>query len=154
MCIRDSYQTISKQDTLQSIAKLNEQDRAKKLELMFEPKKQITTINSNGKLINNEKNTKITKQNNSTFYFSNFNAISTGFSDFKKKWGNRLLEDNWRQSVKSSGQINQQNQINALGNTTETVSYTHLDVYKRQPVYLAKLLASFIWLFSSGSVIK
>lgn len=113
--LTERYQIISEQDTLQAIAKLNEQDRAKKLELIFEPKKQISAINSNGKLINNEKNTKITKQNNSTFYFSNFSAISTGFSDFKKKWGNRLLEDNWRQSVKSSGQINQQNQTAALG---------------------------------------
>lgn len=129
--LTERYQTISKQDTLQAIAKLNEQDRAKKLELMFEPKKQITTINSNGKLINNEKDTKITKQNNSTFYFSNFNAISTGFSDFKKKWGNRLLEDNWRQSVKSSGQINQQNQINALGNTTEKADSSQNLVYNK-----------------------
>lgn len=117
--LTERYQIISKQDTLQAIAKLNKQDRAKKLELMFEPQKDINSIPTNRKLINNEGYNKVNKQNNSTFYFSNFNAISAGFSDFKKKWGNRLLEDNWRQSVKSSGQINQQNQINALGIKTE-----------------------------------
>lgn len=115
--LSERYQIIAKQDTLQAIAKLNAQDRVKKLELMFEPKKEINPIN--GKLVNNEDNNKISKQKNGTFYFNNFSAISKGFSDFKKKWGNRPLEDNWRQSVKSSGQINQQNQINAVGNTTK-----------------------------------
>lgn len=34
------------------------------------------------------------------WYFYNSNAISYGMAEFKKKWGNRKLEDNWRLSNK------------------------------------------------------
>lgn len=44
--------------------------------------------------------------NNGVFYFSNPKAISQGFSDFKKKWGNRKLTDNWRQSIHSTVTVN------------------------------------------------
>jgi hypothetical protein len=113
------YQLIATQDTLQFIAKLTEPERLKKLDLMFEPKKEIAnTTNLNVKTLKNaDANTLSKNQNNGTFYFSNINAISKGFTDFKKRWGNRPLEDNWRQSVKSSLQVNQQNQNVAPSNT-------------------------------------
>ncbi|MEZ5108466.1 MAG: hypothetical protein R2829_05770 [Bacteroidia bacterium] len=38
----------------------------------------------------------------SAWYFYNQSAISFGFSEFVKKWGNRKLEDNWRRSSKES----------------------------------------------------
>ncbi|MBS1763816.1 MAG: hypothetical protein JSS90_02485 [Bacteroidetes bacterium] len=38
----------------------------------------------------------------SSWYFYNPSAISFGFSEFTKKWGNRKLEDNWRRSSKES----------------------------------------------------
>ncbi|HEX8608758.1 MAG TPA: gliding motility protein, partial [Pedobacter sp.] len=31
-------------------------------------------------------------------------AVSIGYSDFKKKWGNRKLEANWRQSIRTTAQ--------------------------------------------------
>lgn len=37
-----------------------------------------------------------------TWYFYNLQAVSAGRLDFKKKWGNRKLEDNWRRSSKES----------------------------------------------------
>jgi len=37
---------------------------------------------------------------NSSFYFYNSNALSIGVNDFKRQWGNRKLEDNWRRSNK------------------------------------------------------
>ncbi len=134
--LTERYQLISKEDTLQSIAKLNEQERFKRIDLMFEAKKEITpiNINTNGKLIDNETINSTSKQNNGTFYFNNIGTISIGFSDFKKKWGNRTLADNWRQSVKSSSQINQQNQNNALNNTSDTANNTvaHLETGKEE----------------------
>ena len=36
------------------------------------------------------------------WYFSNPVAVANGRTDFKKKWGNRKLEDNWRRSNKQS----------------------------------------------------
>lgn len=119
------YQVIAAQDTLQLIAKMSEQDREKKLDLMFEPKKETATVNiiDNGKVTRADVNTNTGRNNqNNTFYFSNITAISKGFSDFRKRWGNRTLEDNWRQSVKSSSQINQQNLAAAIGTNGTTTS--------------------------------
>jgi len=36
------------------------------------------------------------------WYFYNPQAVSFGFNEFVKRWGNRKLEDNWRRSNKSS----------------------------------------------------
>ena len=36
------------------------------------------------------------------WYFGNLAAVSSGRIDFKKKWGNRKLEDNWRRSTKET----------------------------------------------------
>lgn len=119
--LTERYQIISEQDTLQAIAKLNEQDRAKKLDIMFEPKKEAEVASSDAN--NLSRNTPTTNrasgEPDGTFYFGNLNAISKGFADFKKRWGNRPIDDNWRQSVKSSGQINQQNQASTIGNSKD-----------------------------------
>lgn len=37
-----------------------------------------------------------------TWYFYNLQAVGAGRLDFKRKWGNRKLEDNWRRSSKES----------------------------------------------------
>lgn len=36
------------------------------------------------------------------WYFSNIGAVAAGRSDFKRKWGDRKLEDNWRRSSKEA----------------------------------------------------
>ncbi|TKC12203.1 gliding motility protein [Pedobacter polaris] len=132
------YQTIAKQDSLQMIAKLPEQAREKMLDEIFEPKKNSIT---NVKTVGNEKSSKINdpfkSRNNGAFYFSNTSAISTGFTDFKKKWGNRPLEDNWRQSLKSSAQVNQQNQASVIGteSSNDIKSTTVLDKTEKIKAY-------------------
>ncbi len=111
------FKIINTQDTLQSIAKLALPEREKKIAQLFEPKPQaivneatIVTQKQNSSSVVNDN-----RQNN-TFYFGSSIAISRGFSDFKKRWGNRILADDWRQSVKSSSQLNQQNITNAVAN--------------------------------------
>lgn len=122
------YQLIATQDTLQLIAQMSEQDREKKLDLMFEPKKEVVNPlpNSDNNRTDNRlnNNTNNPRNQNNTFYFANVTAVSKGFSDFRKRWGNRILEDNWRQSVKSSSQINQQNTTAAIGNNAPTSGNT------------------------------
>ncbi|MFD0939846.1 type IX secretion system periplasmic lipoprotein PorW/SprE [Pedobacter boryungensis] len=117
------YQLIADEDTLQFIAHLPEQAREKKLNELFEPKKEVnntTKTIDNGKVVKFDDPTKT--QNSDKFYFSNTNAISRGFTDFKKRWGNRSLEDNWRQSVKSSAQVNQQNQSAIIDNSNNSTN--------------------------------
>lgn len=109
------YQLIADQDTLQMIARLPQQAREKRINEIFEPK---VIPNANIKVNNGEVKSEDREksQKSGTFYFNNVSAVSRGFTDFKKRWGNRPLEDNWRQSIKSSQQVNQQNQANVIDN--------------------------------------
>ncbi len=47
---------------------------------------------------------------NSKFYFYNVATVSYGKLEFKKRWGNRALNDNWRWSAEQRGRNNQQEQ--------------------------------------------
>ncbi|RLD26961.1 MAG: hypothetical protein DRI54_01890 [Bacteroidetes bacterium] len=38
------------------------------------------------------------------WYFYNPNTMSSGYSEFRQRWGNRKLKDNWRRAVASSNQ--------------------------------------------------
>lgn len=40
-----------------------------------------------------------------TWYFYNPAVLGRGASEFKRIWGNRVLEDNWRRSVKTGGSV-------------------------------------------------
>nr|WP_248284733.1 gliding motility protein [Pedobacter fastidiosus] len=123
--LTDRYSIISKEDTLQAIAKLPETEREAKVRAFLTPKVTLTNTGSNGNQFLNDPNAPNQSLNPSlgtgnTFYFNNNAAISNGFSDFKKRWGNRQLEDNWRQSVRSSAQEN--NQILAGGNVANGIT--------------------------------
>lgn len=141
--LRERYQLISEQDTLQAIAKLSEEDRAKKLDIMFEPKKEPEVANADAN--NPARNTLTTNvapgEPEGTFYFGNLNAMSKGFADFRKRWGNRRLSDNWRQSVKSSGQINQQNQNAALSITKDSADSSNVDLAINKAEEIKKYIA-------------
>jgi tetratricopeptide (TPR) repeat protein len=43
--------------------------------------------------------------NGNNFYFYNASAVSQGFNEFKRKWGSRKLEDNWRRSNRPNADI-------------------------------------------------
>lgn len=64
----------------------------------------------------NQQNTNPFQQNQQTqntqssggqWYFYNTGALSFGYSEFRKLWGNRVLEDHWRRSNKESIDIQQ-----------------------------------------------
>jgi len=46
--------------------------------------------------------TTFTDSESALFYFYNTTAVSYGKNDFKNRWGNRRLEDNWRWSISTS----------------------------------------------------
>ena len=51
-----------------------------------------------------------------SFYFDNSAAVSQGYSDFKKQWGNRKLEDNWRRSTRAASDV-----TNNTSNAAQTI---------------------------------
>jgi tetratricopeptide (TPR) repeat protein/cell division septation protein DedD len=128
--LADRLQIIAREDTLQALAKLPEAERNVRIQEMTKQQ----TIEQAGTLGNNSMplvsatdqlaavdNSPMLDNNpstsNSGFYFDNVGAVSQGFTDFKRKWGNRKLEDNWRRSVRYNSDIT----INTL-NTTQNVN--------------------------------
>ncbi len=112
--LTDRFTIIAWEDTAQVFAKLPSNEREVKVKKYLTPKVEATTVTSIPNQMLNDPdfpNQTLNPVNNivgNTFYFNNNAAISTGFADFKKRWGNRQLEDNWRQSTRSSAQENNQ----------------------------------------------
>ena len=103
--LQQQYETINLQDTLQKIALLPAADRPVALNNYFtslEPQSKTRVTTNGQQTTTGRANVNYTSQTGSTFYFANANAVSRGFNEFKKRWGNRKLAPNWRQSVKSS----------------------------------------------------
>ena len=113
------YEIIAKEDTLQAIARLPESARQAKIEAILNPVAG-PVVNEQNNVVQNpfvlDGPVGNRPQGSGTFYFSNAGAISTGYSDFKRKWGNRKLEDNWRQSIRSSAQSTAQDLASNIGN--------------------------------------
>lgn len=114
---------IKLQDSLQRIALLPENEREKLLSDLViqekelirqkeEEKKQIlddlksqTAFDNNGQKDNQQLSLGDADEvggNPQLWYFYNPQAVGSGYNDFIKNWGKRILEDNWRRSSKIS----------------------------------------------------
>ncbi len=103
---------VALQDSLQRVAAMSSKDRIKLIDNIInkikeeEAKEKIeeqqrmmemAMFNQNGgNSMNNQQN------NSGKWYFYNVTTINMGKSEFKRKWGGRKLEDNWRRKNKSS----------------------------------------------------
>lgn len=133
--LADAYQVISREDTLQSLAKMDQKKRDSVIDKMVNDKilqqqADLAVATATADAVNNTNNGSADPnngmpgmpgrrgqggpgqrqgQNNtgagSTFYFYNTAAVSQGYSDFKRRWGDRKLEDNWRRSNRSNSDI-------------------------------------------------
>lgn len=118
--LTNRYDVIAIEDTLQSIAKLPETSRAAKILAMStlqEIQPSVSVAKNSSNHLNYFSGTN-RNQPQSSFYFSNPTAVSMGFSDFKKKWGNRKLENNWRQSIRTSALETTQDLIDSAGSNS------------------------------------
>ncbi|MBE7175352.1 MAG: hypothetical protein INR69_03065 [Mucilaginibacter polytrichastri] len=101
---------ISKEDTLQMLAKLPEKERAAKITEMVDRQTKKEQIQSGGMftgIADTSAGPRIQTQVTTTgaFYFDNANAVSQGFSAFKRRWGDRKLADNWRSSARGQAEL-------------------------------------------------
>ena len=103
---------VTLQDSLQRVAAMSEKDRLKLIDGIINKIKEeeaqakieeqqrmmeMALFNQNGgNSMNNQQN------NSGKWYFYNVTTINMGKSEFKRKWGGRKLEDNWRRKNKSS----------------------------------------------------
>jgi TolA-binding protein len=117
--LADRTQIIIREDTLQALAKMDEVTRLKIIDKMVNDRilQQQAAINSaNAAAAAASSNDGVLASGGaSSFYFYNATAVSQGYSDFKKKWGNRKSEDNWRRSSRDNSDITNSQSTNLQG---------------------------------------
>jgi tetratricopeptide (TPR) repeat protein len=106
----DRLLIIAREDTLQALAKMDEKTRKAHIDALVSreilQQKIIAANNSAAaSAMNNTSAAQTNRYNSSNFYFYNAKAVSQGYSDFKRKWGDRKLEDNWRRSNRPASDI-------------------------------------------------
>ncbi|TSD62658.1 tetratricopeptide repeat protein [Inquilinus sp. KBS0705] len=103
--LADNLQIIAHEDTLQQLAALSDTARAARIDEMVNQQvlQQSAAITAPvNTALQNGGNPQASVPNGSSFYFYNSKAVSQGYTDFKRVWGNRKLEDNWRRSDRSN----------------------------------------------------
>ena len=88
------------------------------------------------------------KTSGGKWYFYNPATLSFGMSEFRKKWGKRKLEDDWRRKDKK-------NTVNFEEDTTETTTRTEKTENKKDPnYYISQLPNSVEDFYASDTKIK
>lgn len=108
----EPLKTIQLEDSLQTLAKMPAAERNKIIDAIIEKIKeeekrqqeelQMQQMNS---MLYNQNNVQSRNSNSSSsgggWYFYNPGMLANGMAEFKRKWGNRKLEDNWRRKNKA-----------------------------------------------------
>ncbi len=97
---------VATEDSLQVLAKLPEAEQRLKIIAQLERKtkqeaSKTQTMGNPNTGMYSIANDNAGNQIDAKFYFNNSAALSQGFADFKKRWGNRPLSDDWRRSQTS-----------------------------------------------------
>ncbi|HEY1010498.1 MAG TPA: hypothetical protein VGE58_10325 [Daejeonella sp.] len=105
--LADRLTIIAREDTLQMLAGLPEADRELRIGALVREQalKSITSAAGSTSNSSGPAQSSANPAGNGKFYFNNSVALNQGLIDFKKQWGNRKLEDNWRRSQKSATDI-------------------------------------------------
>ncbi|MBN1251868.1 MAG: hypothetical protein JXA16_07015, partial [Bacteroidales bacterium] len=107
--ISHNYNVINREDSLIALAKMPENQRNevinKKIAQIIKEENDKKALEQNAAFdpfLSNQNNTFSENQNQSgLWYFYNQSSLSYGQTEFKRKWGDRELEDNWRRKNKT-----------------------------------------------------
>jgi len=116
----DQLQIIAREETLQILAKLDEKTRKIRIDAMVNAQilqQQVIAANNamaSNAFAANQGTPTGNPATGTSFYFYNAIAVSQGYTDFKRRWGNRKPEDNWRISSRANGGINNNNSVAAV----------------------------------------
>jgi TolA-binding protein len=100
--------TIAFEDSLQRIAKMDTKERDAKIEKMILQLEETEKKKAEDLLAQQQQAQQVTQlmqqntntQNGAQWYFYNPTTVNFGATEFRKKWGDRKLEDNWRRASK------------------------------------------------------
>ena len=138
--LTDNLKVIAREDTLQMLAAMDKPSRVKRIDEMAKrqaiqkqaaaaPVVNNGATNTLGDPFGDTPSPQASVPNGGNFYFYNTNAVSQGYTDFKRVWGNRKLEDNWRRSSRQGSDLT----TNTL-NTAKNVDVNALpDSMQRSP---------------------
>jgi tetratricopeptide (TPR) repeat protein len=110
---------IAFEDSVQNVAGMSEEDRQKFIRKLIKQKER----DEEQRILNEEAAREVLAQENLTksankapsgsWYFYDPAQIGRGMSDFRKRWGNRPLEDNWRRMDKGGSAVVDEEEIAA-----------------------------------------
>ncbi len=139
---------IAEQDSLQKVAAMPETERNALISAIIN---EITTAENEGKTsefasryslgqyYENERRFQNNIEQEGKWYFYNQSALTFGRSEFRRRWGERPMEDNWRRFNKA------RTTTSSVPGTTEEISKNGTDTagvltdYKRPEFYLRNL---------------
>ncbi len=121
---KDLYAAID--NIIEEVVRKEEEQRKREQEEMLDRQYGMAMGTNNARQANNTQG--------STWYFYNMNAKSSGQPEFRMKWGNRKLEDNWRRKNKESlMEVDQPAEgelaDSASGETTKVLSTKNREYY-------------------------
>jgi hypothetical protein len=138
---------IQREDSLQKIARMNESQRNVLISSLIaqatreETERKSADYNDRynlGQFYENERRFQGNIEQEGKWYFYNQSAMAFGRTEFRRRWGDRKLEDNWRRSNKARVNITQFGGAEEPGqevkDTTAAVSN-----YKKPEFYLKDL---------------
>lgn len=100
-------ETIHREDSLQKLALMSEDERNRMIDkkiqevIAEEQAEKKRESQAKSELVEAQQMSRQNTQSGGKWYFYNPSSLSLGQNEFKKKWGNRKLEDNWRRSNKT-----------------------------------------------------
>lgn len=158
--LADNIEIISRQDSLQNLASLSEDDRKSKVKSIVRRLRKAQGLKDEGSFstgsaaplptIQTAPNLFTPGNTKGEWYFYNANSRQKGATDFKTKWGTRPNVDNWRRSAALSATIAQRNDLanaqqQANGSNTsspEDNEVTYDALYNKIPLTPEKLKSS------------
>ncbi|MFV0391387.1 MAG: hypothetical protein ACK5KP_05825 [Paludibacteraceae bacterium] len=121
------YEVVHLQDSLQALATMSEKDRLMAINRIIEQLKEEEKAEEESKLIAQnptEDNFQMPMQpigaGAGDWYFYNPMTVSNGKTEFRRRWGNRKLEDNWRRGNKSTSLFAENEITNGFANDSTT----------------------------------
>jgi tetratricopeptide (TPR) repeat protein len=153
-------QTVQREDSLQRLAKMPKDKLDAFIDNVIaqekEEKKKAAEAKEKAKLVAQNQPDKSNPYPNlgtneeSTFTLTNSIAVASGITDFRKTWGNRKLEDNWRRSFKETTMPDEKTEEPTVDKTIEKDSVdkekaevVNKDIYYKDiPVTQAQLDSS------------
>ncbi len=136
---------IQNEDSLQRIAALSEKDRNSVIDARIqevvkeeERKKQEEQQQQVNSMLfqQNQQNQNMGSNVGGKWYFYNPATLSFGVSEFKKKWGNRKLEDDWRRKNKA---VKVMAEIDENGDVVDSLVKPAITDNKKREFYLQNL---------------